>query len=222
MRKRSFTPVRGFTLLELMLTLLIVAIVMMFLGGVVVSTIRAQQTVEELTYSAEIGPSLLASIRRDLEAAILPDSEEEYFKGVDRGSSSDAQDRLDFAAAVMSYGAEDEYSTPVFQSVNEVGYQLLPSRSDPGQNVLYRREDPWIDAEPLQGGRLIEMYHRVRSFNVTYYDGEEWVDEWATKDREGNFPKAIKVELRVVIPRGGGGQGTHLRHDRHPPRIRVF
>ena len=60
---------KGFTLVELMLAVLILAIMMSIVYGVVVSTVNAAHRVEEITASSEIGPAILTQVRSDLEAA---------------------------------------------------------------------------------------------------------------------------------------------------------
>ncbi|MBV8882222.1 MAG: prepilin-type N-terminal cleavage/methylation domain-containing protein [Planctomycetaceae bacterium] len=187
----------GFTLVELMLAILILAIMMSIVYGVVVSTVSAAKRVEEITASSEIGPALLTRIRADLEAAFLP-KEGEFFVGSKRPGGGADRDRIDFISSDVAYGSENDVEEPRFHSINEVGYQVLDSRKDPNVGILYRREDFFIDAEPLKGGRLTEMYDRVRGFSLRYYDGKEWRADWSSKTQKG-LPKAVEIELRLLV-----------------------
>jgi len=188
---------RGFTLIELMLAVLILAIMMSIIYGVVVSTVTAARRVEEITASSEIGPAILTQIRTDLEAAFLP-KEGEYFVATKRAAGAGSRDRIDFVSGVMSYGAENDVEAPRFHSINEVGYQTIDSRKDPSVAILYRREDFFIDADPLKGGRLTELYDRVKSFSLKFLDGETWRDDWNSKTQKG-LPKAVQIELSIVV-----------------------
>ncbi len=190
---------RGFTLVELMLAILLLAIMMSIVYGVVVSTVQAAQRVEEITLGTETGPAILARLREDLEAAILPAKDADSFAGYDRKGSSGDRDRIDLVSAVMAYGPERDGEEAVFHGVNEVGYQVIDSRQDPSVGVLYRREDYFLDAEPLKGGRLSELYDRVRHFNLQYWDGENWREDWSMKREKGKLPQAVKIELRIVV-----------------------
>jgi len=189
---------KGFTLVELMLAVLILAIMMAIIYGVVVSTVNAARRVEEITASSEIGPAILTQIRADLEAAFLPKPDGEYFVASKRSGPAGNRDRIDLVSGVMSYGPENEVEFPRFHSVNEVGYQLLESRKEPGLAVLYRREDYFIDAEPLKGGRLTELYDRVRSLSFRFREGEMWRDDWNSKTLKG-LPRAVEIELKIQV-----------------------
>jgi type II secretion system protein J len=188
---------RGFTLVELMLAILILAIMMSIIYGLVVSTVSAARRVEEITASSEIGPAILTRVRSDLQAAFIP-KDGEFFVGSKRPGGGADRDRIDFISGEMAYGTEIEGEDARFHSINEVGYQVLESRKDPNVGVLYRREDYFIDAEPLKGGRLTEVYDRVRSFSLRYYDGEAWRPDWSNKAQKG-LPKAVEIEVKILV-----------------------
>jgi general secretion pathway protein J len=187
----------GFTLVELMLAILILSIMMSIVYGVLVSTVTAAKRVEEITAGSEVGPAILTRIRSDLEAAFLP-KEGEFFLGLRKPGPGGERDRIDFISSDLAYGAENDVEEPKFHSINEVGYQVLDSRKDPNVGVLYRREDFFIDADPLKGGKLTEMYDRVRSLSFRYYDGKEWRPDWSSKAQKG-LPKAVDIELKIVV-----------------------
>jgi general secretion pathway protein J len=188
----------GFTLVELMLAILILAIMMSIVYGVLVSTVSAAKRVEEITASSEIGPAILTAIRADLEGAFLPKAEGEYFVGTSGSGGGANRDRINFVSSVMAYGPENDTEESRFHSVNEVGYQLIESRKEQGLAILYRREDFFIDTDPLKGGRLTELYDRVRSFGVRFLEGETWREDWNSKTQKG-LPKAVEIELKLVV-----------------------
>jgi len=200
---RPFTrATKGFTLVELMLAVLVLAIMMSIVYAVVISTVKAAHRVEEVTASSEIGPAILTRIRADLESAFLP-KEGEYFLGSKRsGGGGGDRDRVDFISGDLAYGSENDVEEPRFHSINEVGYQVLDNPKDPNAAILYRREDFFIDADPLKGGHLIEMYDRVRGFSLRYYDGTEWRNDWSSKVQKG-LPKAVEIELKILVNEPG-------------------
>jgi len=193
---------RGFTLIELMLTILLLAVMMTIVYGVLVSTVEAAQRVEEINQGSEIGPALLSQIREDLEGAFLPAAKEgEFFVGLPRKGSTGDRDRVDFITARMAYGARKDGEDPAFHSVNEVGYQMIDGRpgTDSTVGVLYRREDYFIDNEPLRGGHLMEHYDRVQHFHLEYYNGEKWMPDWNSKREKNMLPLAVRIELRILV-----------------------
>jgi general secretion pathway protein J len=197
---------RGFTLVELMLAILILAILMTLVYGVVVSTVQAQERIEQISNTSEIGPAILAQVRADLEAAFIPvppdakaaDAAPEFFLALDRKAGEGDRDRVDFVTAALAFGADREGEEPKFQTVNETGYQVIDSREEPGVGVLYRREDFGADADLLRGGRLAEMYDRVVHFNLSFWDGTQWRPQWSAK-AERKLPLAVRVELRILV-----------------------
>lgn len=193
----------GFTLVELMLSVLILAILMTMIYGVVSSTIEAQNRIEEVTGGSEIGSAILAQVRQDLEGAFLPKPDEEFFVASDGKGGGGDRDRIDFVTSVVAYGAEREGDKAAFHSVNEVGYQLAENRSESGVGVLYRREDLFVDREPLRGGKLTELYDRVVNFNLQFWNGEKWVKDWNNKREGGKLPRAVQVELRILVTERG-------------------
>lgn len=201
----------GFTLVELMLAITLVALMMVVVYGVVVSTIHAQERIEEVTLGTEVGPVILNQVRQDLEAAFVPDAEKDWFVGLQKQASDGDRDRLDFATAVLSYGTEDGAAEARFHPVNETGYQVVDNPKRPGEGILMRRLDPFIDDEPLKGGRLTALYDRVKSFDVKYWDGEQWQEQWASAPAEGQLPRAVKIDLKVLVPDRGTKEGTVLR-----------
>lgn len=188
---------KGFTLVELMLAVLILAIMMSIVYGVVVSTVNAARRVEEITASSEIGPAILTQVRADLEAAFLP-KEGEFFVGTKKQMPGGDRDRVDFVSSGIAYGPENDIEESRFHSVNEIGYQVLDSRKDPGVGILYRRVDYFIDSEPLKGGMLTELYDRVRAFSLRYYDGENWRQDWSSKTQKG-LPRAVEITFTILV-----------------------
>lgn len=180
-----------------MLAVLILAIMMSIIYGVVVSTVTAAKRVEEITAASEIGPAILTQIRTDLEGAFLP-KDGEFFVATKRAAGGSSRDRIDFVSGVMAYGSENGVEEARFHSINEVGYQTIDSRKDPSVAILYRREDYFIDADPLKGGRLTELYDRVKSFSLKFLDGEEWRDDWNSKTQKG-LPRAVRIELTIQV-----------------------
>jgi len=98
----------GFTLIEIVLAVALVALVMAVVYGVVISTIQAAERIDELTHGSEIGPAILAQIREDVGAAFLPGTDQDYFVGQERSG----RDRLDFVSSTAVFAAETPMSEP--------------------------------------------------------------------------------------------------------------
>jgi prepilin-type N-terminal cleavage/methylation domain-containing protein len=197
---KTTRPARGgFTLVEIMLSVLLLSIIMTIIYGVVVSTIEAAQRVEEINQAGEIGPAILGQMREDLEGAfLLPKIPESFVSIPKRGTSGD-RDRIDFVTSRMAYGTRVDGGDPSFQSPNEVGYQVVESKTDPSLGILYRRQDYFVDNEPLRGGQLTELYDRVRSFRVEFWNGQQWMSDWNSKREKNTLPVAVRIQLKLLV-----------------------
>lgn len=194
---RSGQAAAGFTLIEIVLAVALCALVMTLIYGVLISTIQAAERVEELTHGTEIGPAILAQIRDDVGGAFLPADDQDYFVGQERAG----RDRLDFVSSAAVFAPETPGGEPTIHSVNEIGYQVKDGPSPEDGLVLYRRVDPFIDAQPLQGGRLTALAEKVLSFKVTYWGGgTEWLTSWVSSKQENTLPDSIRIELRLRVP----------------------
>lgn len=190
------SPRAGFTLIEVILAIALCAMVMGLLYGVLASTIQAADRIDEMTHGSEIGPAILAQIREDVGAAFLPGKDQDYFVGQERGG----RDRLDFVSSAAVFAPETAASEPTIHWVNEIGYQVKEGPSKEDGLVLYRRVDPFVDAEPLRGGRLTAIAEKVISFKVTYWTGTEWLSSWVSSKQEDALPSSIKIELKLQVP----------------------
>lgn len=195
----------GFTLLEVILAVALCALVMTLIYGVLLSTVQAAERIDELTHGSEIGPAILSLIREDVGAAFLPGDDQDFFVGQERAG----RDRLDFVSSAAVYASETPGAEPKIHSINEIGYQVKENAE--GVPVLYRRVDPFVDAEPLRGGRLIALAP-VTQFKVTYWTGTEWVPAWVSSKAENKLPASVRIEMKLRVPdrRGEGGTAERM------------
>lgn len=187
----------GFTLVEIMVAFSILAFLAVMIYGVVNATVQAHDQIEAILQETAPPPAVLNIIRQDIESAFIPDAEISYFKGVNQTGLFGPADRLDFVSTTMAYGRAEEDAEDQFHAINEVGYQLKQNPNSSDFMVLYRREAYFVDDEPTEGGTLVELYDRVKSFSLQYWDGEKWRSEWDSLEEDGALPLAVMVELKI-------------------------
>jgi type II secretion system protein J len=188
----------GFTLVEMLVAVAIVAFMTVMIYGVVAAAIRSHQAMEEILEGTEAPPALLNVIRQDIESAFVPDGQPSYFLGVDKAGAFGPADELDFVSSATVYGRAGENEEAAFHPINEVGYRLMPNPNDRDYWVLYRRQDYFVDDAPTKGGTLVELYDRVRTFSVEYWDGRTWIPSWDSSRAQGKLPAAVRVEIGMV------------------------
>lgn len=199
---------KGFTLIEVLGALLLTAIVMGVLYEILGSVLQTQEIVEQSFYSKDIGPAVVDQITRDLDNIYAPDDNRPYFlckTGRNLGLSST---RIDFITTGLSVVREPEKIS--YYPINEVSYITEPNQKEPDVMILYRREDSFIDDEPLKGGTLYEVYDRVTMFSVEFYDGKVWKETW-DNTKDGGLPYAIRFDMRF---RSAAEGGEYLEYER--------
>jgi len=197
----------GFTLIEMLVTLAIMSLVMMALQVSLQSTLLTHDDVALEIASVREGPKILDVIERDLRSLHSYNiKDKKVLRGETQRHAGLRGDRIDFLSNVDSVtrvkDPESSNSEPkmVASDVNEVGYRLRahPQSSDFMQ--LYRREDLFVDEEPLEGGRYELLHDRITRFEVSYQDqlGEdgEVEEEWNMEERK-KLPAAIIVDLEL-------------------------
>lgn len=227
---------RGFTLLELVLTLVITGTLLASLTVIVISTVDVKVRLESETRARKLGPAILEIIARDLRNAWAtgPDKSEnkgeevkiegQFFKGAHNGDDDSGADEVWFVTTVDSYMRYEGLRADLC----EVGY-YVKKNPDGGLNSLYRREDFSIDKRPDEGGLGVRLSDRVVSFRIRYYDrpkneedpkeyeevvrkdGKFQEDDWDIEKHQ-RLPYAVRIELVLdVTPADSYKRGRERR-----------
>jgi prepilin-type N-terminal cleavage/methylation domain-containing protein len=215
------TPLRasgqgGFTLIEIMITLLLMAGILLTITQVLTGARRTRDKIHNLQDAQKAGPAILQRMEQDLRAIYTHDRDRAFTILIrdDTLSGADA-DHIDFVSAVSSLikYREDDQEDFHLAPINEVGYHLRRRPDNDDFMEIYRREDFGVDDLPFEGGRYALLHDRVKGFNITVYraDGpeEEPEDFWdAEEDLEMvGLPYRIEIELTIELaPRLTGEQ----------------
>ncbi len=230
----------GLTLVEIIIAITITTIIMAFVGGVVINIINQRDEVEASSVAQKIGPVILNLIARALEATFVyqlddlkkqeakntaeaegeegggtsgddttsaEEMEVNYFIGEDNGDDEDAYDSLHFVTSLDSKLRIGNKQSDIV----EVGYYLV--KNDEGElYTLYRREDFFIDTDPVDGGKAIKIYDKVKALDFKYYEqptneseyialaegSAEYKDEW-DNTLENGIPYAVEVSVWIDL-----------------------
>jgi type II secretion system protein J len=210
---------RGFTLLEILIATVLFAMLMGAYYSVFTNVADLESYARDQRAYGSVGPAVMDLLEDDFQSLYShPRALDAFpFRGTDEDRGGQPADVVNFVAARRSVHQEPYQSEIIRSPINEVGYRLAkPSRED-GVRRLYRRENFYVDAAPLDGGDYYELYDRVVGFDLKYVgfrveEGErtdqdtlgehryETFDSWDSVERK-YFPTAVVVTLTIRPPR---------------------
>ena len=196
----------GFTLVEVLLTLLIMGGIMVAITQILTAARTSRDTIHNIQETQLAGPAILDLIERDLRGIFVYDrTRANHLRVKNRVMLGLDGDSLDFVTTTDGLVMHEEDGRFVRTDVNEVGFRLRQSESSDQFLEIYRREGYGVDEDPFEGGNFQFLHDRVKGFDVQCFaaDGpdEEPVDEWGSgKDDETvGLPARIEVTLTLEL-----------------------
>ena len=188
----------GFTLLEVMLTLAILAIIFMAVNKVVSVTVSAQQKCDTEMKSMRTGQALLDLIANDIGFCFRPvtaSSTAPLFTGDRRDFGEYRGDQMTFLSSVDTRNTYDREAIQAEfkpgRSINQITYFVEKNQSENGLLTLYRTEEPY-QYQTESDGKSVILCDFISHCQFQYYDGIEWKDHWQVSV----LPQAVKVVIR--------------------------
>lgn len=185
---------RAFTVIELTVTLTILAVILLAVHGVLARTISSSQKAETASRRATISDAILRRMAADLRSAFMSSTHEICFKG--------DSESLHFVTSMTSLAKVGQEAS----AFNSVGYVL--GKNDKSSSVfrLFRREARGkID---MHEGEYRELYPYIGYIKFEYLqktDGESDPDAIQIKEdwdslRDRGLPLAVQMEVRLFFP----------------------
>ncbi|MHC4754742.1 MAG: type II secretion system protein GspJ [Planctomycetota bacterium] len=191
-RLNNVSGSRGFTLLEV----LVASVIGTFIAIIAVGSLRAVSSasdmidsniedVTEVRYAAKrISTDLMNFYRDRLWSRTL-------FVGDLIETEDNVSSRLTFYTIGRSKARGGEPEGDVY----EVEY-FLQRRQEDDRSVLMRRLWPNPSIDYVPGGILMPIAEDIESFEVTYYDGQEWLHVWPQEME--TLPDLVEVRLILM------------------------
>ncbi len=194
----------------------ILSMIVGLIWGAFAKTAESKDYIEQGNEVYHQGRWALDKMEADLVTSFLNTRPSSYtlFYGISRdGVDSMPADELHFT----SFNHVKYVATAQESDQCEVSYFVMEN-PDTGIPTLYRREDANIDKDNTEGGEIYELATNVAAFNLRYYDGTEWIDDWDsrrfTEEQEGEdvqveqtdemvdaLPLAVEITLILNGPR---------------------
>ena len=202
---RGGTPhSQGFTLLEVLLAMSILAVIMTVIYTSFSTAGRSVENAEAIRDETDLARTLISRLSTDIENA---DCDHAAFgiKTVFYGKKGEVEadgvklrhDSLAMTTLVNNFPRPDSKQTELL----EAGYLFKEKTNGRGYSLM-RREKRELskDVPPLEGGDEYEITDQVVELRLRYSsDGSKWVDEWGTPTQ---CMKPKMVEMTVVLLSG--------------------
>ncbi|MCK4785310.1 MAG: prepilin-type N-terminal cleavage/methylation domain-containing protein [Desulfobacteraceae bacterium] len=194
---------RGFTLLEVLIAIVILATVLSTVFASYTATFRIVDETESQAEIYQMARIALERIVEDLESALCsPGKAEESedkdqlfeFAGEDDEISGRSADTLRFSSrAHIEFGDEDQRC-----GIAEISYYVDEDEEE--GFVLYRSDRLQLEDAPEEGKGGLPLCERLSSVDFTYYDAEgEEYDSWDPSSEDG-MPHRVSISLQFANP----------------------
>lgn len=181
---------RGFTLLEVLLALTILAVIMTSIYTSFSTSGRNIERAEGVRDGTDRGRTLISRLTNDISnACIVGGMSETFFYGK-KFETEEEKLRFDsiHLTTLTNWRKPDSREMELW----EVGY-FFQERPDGKGRVLMRKEKrEFLKGVPSkEGGVDYELTDAVQALQFRYYNGAKWTDEWT----QGGLPKAVDILL---------------------------
>ncbi len=198
LRQSKHKNLRGFTLLEIIVTLSMLATFVLMAGTIIRNVLDTERIISKQSAPEKIGQGIMSIVRKDLMGVVYKNLGEKVFQVIDNGDGPLAQDEIQFFTTVASINPENlagdlldqentEFEVPEESTlVSAVHWFLRDSnfRGDTQLFTLFRKENALYGSDdPFEagGGLAYEVYDKVRGFSVEVFDGYEWFTVWDSR-----------------------------------------
>ena len=204
---------RGFTLIEVLVAIAVLAVMSSLLYGAFAGLKRTKEGVERINDRQREGRLAMARMVRELQSAYLSTHEpvpptRPIQKTIFKGASGIPGDRIDFTAFAHRRLERDSRESDQC----EISYYLAANPEKPGVVDLLRRESSIIDLYPERGGRLEVLATDVDLFDVSFLDPLtiQWLDTWDTTQSTGQLGR-LPAQVKITLVLNGGKRSARTR-----------
>ena len=204
---------RGFTLLELLVAIAILAIILTAVYGTLDATLLAKRVVQDKLEVASIGQSILRIMARDIRGAFATAPDQPCFVAQNNEIDGARADVLDFISSVDSTVDEVELKRSKPSGISEIRYRFKKSELADGDSSA---DQPYLslfrscmrvgidqeDDRPSSGGYQL-VHNRIKSLKLEFLSAETGPAEgWHSVDQAA-LPVAVRIELALWEGRRG-------------------
>jgi type II secretion system protein J len=196
----------GFTLIEIIISTLIMSIIVMIILPVFMSIMEVKNQMElRGTRQIREAQALISLMQKDLRSAFLPKREsEDEDNDNDKFIIINARDLEGRAYDAIYFSSFSHYmadGADKFSDQCEIGYFI---KEEDDIKTLYRKESRIVDSDLIEGGEEIKLTDSITYFDIVAYS-EGFIEEEISQDEDpiiNTFPKGVLVRLGLKTKDG--------------------
>lgn len=206
---RQTQRARGFTLIEILMAVAILAVAAVLVLGSMQGSVRMQDSSRKISDANLAAVTTMRRMVSELNMAFYVSSVSEDVaenREIRYRTIFDGK-REEITFTTMAY--QQRFSDEAGGDQAAISYRIERRRDRKGQNrsVLIRREEAPIDDRPERGGRITEVLENVKRIRFEYWDPEReigddaWVNQWdVSKQQDEQLPSRVRIQLEVEHP----------------------
>jgi general secretion pathway protein J len=206
---------RGFTLLELIVAVTVLAFVTMLLYGAFTGMKHTRDGLTRVQDRYREGRTALARVVRDLQSAYVSQHQPinpqlTVLKTAFIAHQATPADRIDFNTFTNIRRDRNSHVSDQL----EVSYFGEDSLDSPGTYDLVRRSSQYLDLYPDKGGRIDVVATDIDLFDLSFLDPttSQWVDTWDSTSTTGQLNRTpLYVRVTLVVNGGRRSAAGRLR-----------
>ena len=196
----------AFTMLEVMAASVITAFIAMVAVSGLVSVTSAREQIDEVTIVNDELRFVADCLRRDM-AGFYRNKNAMLFEGSMEETSAGVFPKLRFRAICTSKARMDQPEGDLY----EVEYFL--TAGDEGKPWIARRQCPIVGNEETPqetaGGVMTRLAERLSLFQVRYFDGEQWQQDWPMESMQ--TPTLVEISLGARVEEKNGKETLYAK-----------
>jgi general secretion pathway protein J len=187
------TAIYGFTLIELMISAVLVAMMGVLIMASIHSSVVSKDSAEKLSQRFQEGNQAIARMSREISMAYLSKN----FNSTDPSYLTQFKGKKD-SLFFSAFGHVVHQKDAKESDEQVLGYYLAPDKQ--GNQALMRRMHPDLNTDVEHGGRSQVLCPNVTKLEFSYYDNnlDQWLDTWLAdptmQPNTGNIRAAPKGE----------------------------
>jgi general secretion pathway protein J len=195
-RNRERGRQAGFTLIEVIIAIGIMAVMMMMVSETLSNVIKLKARASRRSEMRHVLYVAVSKITDDLAMAFLADGTLQGKDGYYLTSFVAESDKMSLSTMSNIHYLKNARDSDQVR----VGYELI--KNDEGGTDLIRRQTDHLTPKIDKGGRRYVLLKNVKTFDLQYYDSnkKEWVPQWDTDSISavGRLPQMVKVKIEVT------------------------